>query len=104
MFVGDFHNGNLYHFNLYQNRSGLLLSDSLADNIVYNNNDLEKVIFGHGFGGITDVQVGPDGYLYILSLYEGGNNCDPIHPRPCIHYESSLPGTISRIVPASKYN
>ena len=25
------------------------------------------MIFGQGFGGITDLQVGPDGYLYVLS-------------------------------------
>jgi hypothetical protein len=28
-------------------------------------------IFGHGFGTITDLQVGPDGYLYVLSYTSG---------------------------------
>jgi hypothetical protein len=26
------------------------------------------VIFGQGFGTITDLQIGPDGYLYVLTL------------------------------------
>src|SRR5918912_3165789 len=27
-----------------------------------------NIIFGYGFGPITDIQIGPDGYLYILSV------------------------------------
>jgi hypothetical protein len=34
--------------------------------------DLQEVIFGTGFGGnfagITDLKVGPDGWLYVLSI------------------------------------
>ena len=30
--------------------------------------ELKQVIFGHDFGAITDIEVGPDGYLYIMSL------------------------------------
>src|SRR5919202_695913 len=104
IFVGDFHLGNLYHFKLNQNRTELALDGPLASKIAANGTDaaaVQSIVFGHGFGGITDVQVGPDGYLYVLSLYEGGDNCDPIHPRPCIQYESSLPGTIFRIAPIS---
>ena len=102
IFVGDFHLGNLYHFKLNQNRTGLALGGPLASKIAANGTDaaaVQSIVFGHGFGGITDVQVGPDGYLYVLSLYEGGDNCDPIHPRPCIQYESPLLGTIFKIVP-----
>jgi hypothetical protein len=32
---------------------------------------LEDIIFGQGFAGITDVEVGPDGYLYIVSIGQG---------------------------------
>jgi glucose/arabinose dehydrogenase len=28
-------------------------------------------MFGSGFGGITDMEVGPDGYLYVLSFDRG---------------------------------
>ena len=49
------------------------------------------------------MQISPDGYLYVLSLYEGGNNCAAvIHVNtPCISYTSSLQGTIFRIVPTN---
>jgi len=103
MFVGDFHFGNLYHFKLNAQRNGLLLSGPLATKVAANSTEpaIQSILFGHGFGGITDVQVGPDGYLYVLSLYAGGDNCDPVHPRPCIQYSSSLPGTIFRIAPSN---
>ena len=40
---------------------GRLLQDKIANSI----EELQKVIFGKGFGGITDIEVGPDdGYLY----------------------------------------
>ncbi|HET7391263.1 MAG TPA: PQQ-dependent sugar dehydrogenase [Nitrososphaeraceae archaeon] len=68
MFVGDYKNGNLYHFKLNQNRTGLVLSSSLADKIAYTPEDAKPVIFGTFNGGITDLQVGPDGYLYVLTF------------------------------------
>jgi aldose sugar dehydrogenase len=108
MFVGDFNNGNLYHFKLDQQRTGLVLNGSLADKMANNTNELKKgeTIFGQGFGGIMDVQVGPaDGYLYILSLNKsisGGSDCDPKFPNvPCIPYSSTVDGAIYRIVPAT---
>ena len=33
MFVGDCNNGNLYHFKLNQNRTGLVLGNTLTDKI-----------------------------------------------------------------------
>lgn len=69
IFVGDYNNGNLYHFKLNQNRTGLLLSGTLADKIAQTPQDAKPVMIGSGFdGGITDLQVGPDGYLYILTF------------------------------------
>ena len=31
----------------------------------------QDIVFGNGFGGITDLTVGPDGYLYIVSIGQG---------------------------------
>ncbi|HYY66715.1 MAG TPA: PQQ-dependent sugar dehydrogenase [Nitrososphaeraceae archaeon] len=73
MFVGDMY-GNIYHFDLSKNRTELALYDVLHDKIANSFNEAEIVTFGKGFGGslrgITDMEVGPDGYLYIVS-YEG---------------------------------
>jgi aldose sugar dehydrogenase len=71
LFVGDVHNGNLYHFHLNDDRTSLLLDGMLTDNIADSPHELEKVIFAQGFGGITDLEVGPDGYLYVLSIGQG---------------------------------
>jgi len=100
MFVGDFHNGYLYHFDLNKKRTGLSLEGSLTDKLANNCDELKQVIFGQGFGAITDIEVGPDGYLYVMSLKQGGPNCDPKHPEiPCVVYNSEIKGNIYKIVP-----
>ena len=69
MFVGDIKKGNLYHFDLNQARTGLVLNGTLANKISNTASDSEPIIFATGFEeGITDLQVGPDGYLYVLTL------------------------------------
>jgi aldose sugar dehydrogenase len=88
IFVGDINNGNLYYFKINENRTGIefvgdgnesrynerddeiqagLQQDLIADN----KEELSKVIFGTDFGRITDIETGPDGFLYLLS-YENG--------------------------------
>jgi glucose/arabinose dehydrogenase len=69
LFVGDFNNGNLYHFKLNQNRTGFLLNGTLANKIAYTPQESKPVVFGTGFQYITDIQVGPDGYLYVLTFF-----------------------------------
>jgi aldose sugar dehydrogenase len=101
MFVGDFHTGTLYHFNLDKDRTQLSLRSPLDDKLANNAKELGKVTFARGFGGITDMKIGPDGYLYILSLYEGGNDCRIIH-KHCIYYGSGERGNIFRVIPAKK--
>lgn len=72
IFVGDINNGNLYFFTVNDGRTGLELGGAGLDDLVADNNlELDAVTFGTGFGGITDIETGPDGYLYILTF--GGN-------------------------------
>jgi aldose sugar dehydrogenase len=71
LFVGDYNNGNLYHFELNKNRTSLELSGGLSDKIANNMRELDSVIFGQGFNRVTDVEVGPDGFLYVLSFEDG---------------------------------
>ncbi|MDQ5843190.1 MAG: PQQ-dependent sugar dehydrogenase [Thermoproteota archaeon] len=71
MFVGDINNGNLYFFTINGNRTGLDLGGipGLEDLVANNSEELNTVILGRGFsGGITDIETGPDGYLYILTF------------------------------------
>lgn len=69
MFVGDINNGNIYHFKLNEDRTGLLSPDGLpVKKKAITSQQIPVFKFGQGFGGITDLQVGPDGYLYVLAL------------------------------------
>jgi len=100
IFVGDFHTGYLYHFDLSDDRTQLSLKEPLNDKLANTKDELQEISFGNGFGGITDLEVGPDGYLYILALNSGGRNCDPNLPNePCVPYNGTNIGTIFRIVP-----
>jgi glucose/arabinose dehydrogenase len=73
MFVGDVHNGRIYHFKLNTDRTELVLPNSLAAKFVASRNatGVDEITFGHGFGGVTDLTVGPDGYLYVVSIGQG---------------------------------
>ena len=66
-----------------------------------NRNESKTTLFGQGFGGITDIEVGPDGYLYILSVHLTGFDCilDEQDKPPCINYGSPYQGTIFRVMP-----
>jgi glucose/arabinose dehydrogenase len=69
IFVSDVNNANIYHFKLAQNRTHLLLNGSLANKVLMKGGKNGDILFATGFGGgITDMKVGPDGYLYVVSL------------------------------------
>jgi aldose sugar dehydrogenase len=73
LFVGDINNGNLYYFELSDNRTGIKLDDNdlegLTDQIADDDQELSEIVFGSGFeDGITDIETGPDGFLYVLTL------------------------------------
>jgi glucose/arabinose dehydrogenase len=70
LFVGDVHQGNIYHFELNKDRTGFSLSGPLSDRIANNTEELKEIIFAQGFGVITDIEIGDDGYLYILSYVD----------------------------------
>jgi aldose sugar dehydrogenase len=85
IFVGDLR-GNLYFFEVNQSRNGVKLdnasqeaglSDLVVDSTVIkgtgliNEEELAKITFGSGFSSITDIETGPDGLLYVLSLIDG---------------------------------
>jgi glucose/arabinose dehydrogenase len=71
LFVGDSNNGRIYHFKLNENRTGLLFEGPLVDRIAYTDKALNKVTFAENFGIISDLQVGPDGFLYVLTYGSG---------------------------------
>ncbi|MGA8842342.1 MAG: PQQ-dependent sugar dehydrogenase [Nitrososphaeraceae archaeon] len=71
MFVSDVHHGRIYHFKLNETRDGLVLSGKLADKIADFDDQTKDLIFGSNFGGISDMTIGYDGYLYVVSFGRG---------------------------------
>jgi len=68
LFVGDCNNGHLYKFELNQKRDGLEFSSSdLQDKVANKNDSMDEIIIGTGFKCITDMETGPDGFLYLIS-------------------------------------
>jgi aldose sugar dehydrogenase len=70
IFVGDITNGNLYFFEVNQSRTGLVFDnpDIQTDLVADDEQQLDGIILATGFGGITDIETGPDGLLYILTF------------------------------------
>jgi glucose/arabinose dehydrogenase len=73
LFVGDINNGNLYYFELNDSRTGIKLDDNdledLTGQVADDEQQLSEIVFGSGFEeGITDIETGPDGFLYILTF------------------------------------
>jgi aldose sugar dehydrogenase len=70
MFVGDV-SGTIYNFRMNNDRTELFLEGRLSDRNANNSEELQNVVFAEGFRTITDLEVGPDGYLYIVSMDDG---------------------------------
>lgn len=77
LLVGDNNCGQLYSFQPNAARDGLSLSssallDRVADNLgLLCSDEMSEILFGGGFGVITDLKNGPDGKLYVVSLSHG---------------------------------
>ena len=70
MFVGDVHNGRIYHFDLTSDRKDIVLPKELSNRVIAKPSSpgVSSIVFGEGFGGITDLEIGPDGNLYVVSI------------------------------------
>ena len=69
--------GYLFHFNLTGNRRNIgvddpRLSDRVADNLApHEITESESLLIGRDFGVTTDIETGPNGNLYIVSISRG---------------------------------
>ncbi|MGH9798500.1 MAG: PQQ-dependent sugar dehydrogenase, partial [Candidatus Polarisedimenticolia bacterium] len=87
LLVGDNNCGQIYRLPLNEARDDLLLSGApLADRVVDNSGatcvsaEMDGIRFGTGFGVVTDLENGPDGRIYVVSLSRGA--VYRIGPRP----------------------
>lgn len=73
--VGAANTGELYLLRLNGARTGFVLSGDLTDLVADSTAERNAVLFGQNFGnafqGVVDLQVGPDGGLYVVSLGRG---------------------------------
>ena len=72
IFVADANNGHLYFFEVNEDRSGLKFGDSrLSDDLIASNDrERTEVTFSTRFpSSITDIETGPDGFLYVLTFH-----------------------------------
>jgi aldose sugar dehydrogenase len=70
--VGDFNTGSIYEFKLNEKRTGFEFKDPLLKDLVVNRGEsMNEIIFATGFAGITDIEVGPDGMIYVVTILDG---------------------------------
>ena len=69
--------GYLFHFNLTGNRRKIAvddprLEDRVADNLgKHDITESESLLIGRDFGTVTDIETGPNGNLFVVSLTQG---------------------------------
>jgi glucose/arabinose dehydrogenase len=74
LLVGNVNCGEIYRFTLDASRQALSfttpeLQDLVADNVGAEcTAEQAETLFGHGFGVVSDIENGPDGFLYVLSI------------------------------------
>jgi glucose/arabinose dehydrogenase len=71
--VADNNAGQLYEFPLNGARDGFDFSGfpELQDLIADDNGERDLLAIGDGFGAITDLKIGPDGLVYVVSIGNG---------------------------------
>jgi aldose sugar dehydrogenase len=84
--VGNVNEQALYRFGLNEQRTELDLQDPPAGKIAVNAEDVKRYKLAENLGRITDVEIGPDGYLYLVS-HEWDRESDQMN------------GTILRLIP-----
>jgi len=103
--VGAFHSGAIYELKLNENRTGFEFENqSLTDSVLNKDDDPSTIIFATGFEGVTDIEEGPDGLMYVVSIGDG--TIYKIAPRDAIvsstasgtHTHYTLPAIITGVV------
>ena len=69
--------GHLFHFDLTGNRAAIGVDDPRLEDRVADNNhkfditESESLLIGKNFGVVTDIETGPNGSLFLVSLDQG---------------------------------
>jgi glucose/arabinose dehydrogenase len=63
--------GRIYLFELSNDRKSLIVHGLYNNSIVGSDEEIKDLIWGDNFGTVTDIDVGPDGCIYVLSYSKG---------------------------------
>ena len=72
LFVGDYHHGRIYKFQLNSDRTEFVFSDQRLSDLVLDklNDKVEKILFAEGFKTVTDIKFRHDA-MYVVSIAGG---------------------------------
>lgn len=91
--VGESNNGRLYRFNMNTMRDDFLLTGALGDRVADTTSERNLSTFGTSWGVVTDLRIGPDGYLYVVSLYANRvYRIRPVNPPTIVSGQARLEG------------
>ncbi len=91
--VGESNNGGLYQFTLNSARDDFVLTGALADRVADSATERNLARVGTSWGVVTDLRLGPDGYLYVVSLYANRiYRIRPVNPPAILHGQARLAG------------
>jgi hypothetical protein len=74
-------------------RNDFILTDALADRVADSTTERNMSRWGTGWGVVTDLKIGPDGYLYVCSIFANRvYRIRPINPPAILNGMARLSG------------
>ncbi len=71
IFVGDVNTQQLYLFTPNPTRDGVILLPGCEDGVADTPQERDQYAIGSNWGIVTDMRIGPDGYIYVVSYSHG---------------------------------
>lgn len=71
LFVGDANFGNLYLFTMDPSRTAFVYKPGTEDRVADSTAEQNLYRWGSSLGSVTDIEIGPDKFIYIVSLSNG---------------------------------
>lgn len=98
--IGESVNGRLYLFQMNTNRNGFRFTDTrLHDLVADSAAERDLNAWGSSWGVVSDLKIGPDGYLYVVShLANRIHRIRPVNPPEILKGRVSLAGYQGRLL------
>ncbi len=92
--IGESNNSQLYLFQMNDRRNGFVFTDSRLQDLVADDSDERNLnAWGTNWGVVSDLKIGPDGYLYVIShLADRIYRIRPVNPPEILNGQALLAG------------